>query len=308
MKLYKSFNELVGNTPLLMPENLVKENNLKANLYLKLELFNPAGSVKDRVAVSMIEAAEKSGELKSGATIIEPTSGNTGIGLAAVAAAKGYKIILTMPNSMSKERRDLLKAFGATLVLTDSKDGMKGAINKALELKSTIPDAFIPSQFDNKENPNAHYLTTGPEIWRDLDGKVDVFIAGVGTGGTISGVAKYLKEKNNNIKIIAVEPENSPFITKGKSGPHKIEGIGAGFIPKNLNLSLVDEVLCVSDNDSYFSANLLAKKEGLLVGASSGAALYAALIVAKREENIGKNIVALLPDTGTRYLSTEMFK
>ncbi len=308
MKLYKSFNELVGNTPLLMPENLVKENNLKANLYLKLELFNPAGSVKDRVAVSMIEAAEKSGELKSGATIIEPTSGNTGIGLAAVAAAKGYKIILTMPNSMSKERRDLLKAFGATLVLTDSKDGMKGAINKALELKSTIPDAFIPSQFDNKENPNAHYLTTGPEIWRDLDGKVDVFIAGVGTGGTISGVAKYLKEKNNNIKIIAVEPENSPFITKGKAGPHKIEGIGAGFIPKNLNLSLVDEVLCVSDNDSYFSANLLAKKEGLLVGASSGAALYAALIVAKREENIGKNIVALLPDTGTRYLSTEMFK
>lgn len=308
MKLYKSFNELVGNTPLLMPENLVKENNLKANLYLKLELFNPAGSVKDRVAVSMIEAAEKSGELKSGATIIEPTSGNTGIGLAAVAAAKGYKIILTMPNSMSKERRDLLKAFGATLVLTDSKDGMKGAINKALELKSTIPDAFIPSQFDNKENPNAHYITTGPEIWNDLDGKVDVFIAGVGTGGTISGVAKYLKEKNNNIKIIAVEPENSPFITKGKAGPHKIEGIGAGFIPKNLNLSLVDEVLCVSDNDSYFSANLLAKKEGLLVGASSGAALYAALIVAKREENIGKNIVALLPDTGTRYLSTEMFK
>ena len=308
MKLYKSFNELVGNTPLFIPENLVKEDNLKANLYLKLELFNPAGSVKDRVAVSMIEAAEKSGELKLGATIIEPTSGNTGIGLAAVAAAKGYKIILTMPNSMSKERRDLLKAFGATLVLTDSKDGMKGAINKALELKSTIPDAFIPSQFDNKENPNAHYLTTGPEIWRDLDGKVDVFIAGVGTGGTISGVAKYLKEKNNNIKIIAVEPENSPFITKGKAGPHKIEGIGAGFIPKNLNLSLVDEVLCVSDNDSYFSANLLAKKEGLLVGASSGAALYAALIVAKREENIGKNIVALLPDTGTRYLSTEMFK
>ena len=282
MKLYKSFNELVGNTPLLMPENLVKENNLKANLYLKLELFNPAGSVKDRVAVSMIEAAEKSGELKFGATIIEPTSGNTGIGLAAVAAAKGYKIILTMPNSMSKERRDLLKAFGATLVLTDSKDGMKGAINKALELKSTIPDAFIPSQFDNKENPNAHYITTGPDIWRDLDGNVDVFIAGVGTGGTISGVAKYLKEKNNNIKIIAVEPENSPFITKGKAGPHKIEGIGAGFIPKNLNLSLVDEVLCVSDNDSYFSANLLAKKEGLLVGASSGAALYAALIVAKR--------------------------
>ena len=256
MKLYKSFNELVGNTPLFMPENLVKENNLKANLYLKLELFNPAGSVKDRVAVSMIEAAEKSGELKSGATIIEPTSGNTGIGLAAVAAAKGYKIILTMPNSMSKERRDLLKAFGATLVLTDSKDGMKGAINKALELKSTIPDAFIPSQFDNKENPNAHYITTGPEIWRDIDGKVDVFIAGVGTGGTISGVAKYLKEKNNNIKIIAVEPENSPFITKGKAGPHKIEGIGAGFIPKNLNITLVDEVLCVSDNDSYFSANL----------------------------------------------------
>ena len=306
--IYKSFKELVGNTPLYSPENIIKKEGLKANLLLKLELFNPMGSVKDRAALYMIEDAEKSGALKKGATIIEPTSGNTGIGIAAVAVPKGYKVILTMPETMSKERRDLLSSLGAELVLTDGSLGMSGSINKAHELNEQIENSIILGQFVNPSNVKAHYETTGPEIYNDTCGKIDAFVAGVGTGGTITGTGKFLKEQNKEIKIIAVEPSDSAVLSGEKAGPHKIEGIGAGFIPEILEVSLLDEIISVSKENAYKFANMLAKEEGILVGVSSGAALYAAVEIAKREEYKGKTIVALLPDTGTRYLSTEMFK
>lgn len=306
--IYKSFKELVGNTPLYSPQNIIKNEGLKANLLVKLELFNPMGSVKDRAALYMIEEAEKQGLLVKGATIIEPTSGNTGIGIAAVAAVKGYKVILTMPETMSKERRDLLSSLGAELVLTDGSLGMSGSIDKANELNKAIPNSIILGQFTNPANVKAHYETTGPEIYNDTLGKVDAFVAGVGTGGTITGVAKFLKEQNENIKIIAVEPSDSAVLSGEKAGPHKLEGIGAGFIPEILEVKLLDEIIKVSKEDAYKYANMLAKDEGILVGVSSGAALYAAVTLAKREEYSEKTIVALLPDTGTRYLSTEMFK
>ena len=298
----------MGNTPLYSPENIIKKEGLKANLLLKLELFNPMGSVKDRAALYMIEDAEKSGVLKKGATIIEPTSGNTGIGIAAVAVPKGYKVILTMPETMSKERRDLLSSLGAELVLTDGSLGMSGSINKAHELNEQIENSIILGQFVNPSNVKAHYETTGPEIYNDTCGKIDAFVAGVGTGGTITGTGKFLKEQNKEIKIIAVEPSDSAVLSGKKAGPHKIEGIGAGFIPEILEVSLLDEIISVSKENAYKFANMLAKEEGILVGVSSGAALYAAVEIAKREEYKGKTIVALLPDTGTRYLSTEMFK
>ncbi|MBQ7021757.1 MAG: cysteine synthase A [Phascolarctobacterium sp.] len=299
--------DLIGNTPLLALNNYGKELNLPANILAKLECFNPAGSAKDRIAVAMIEAAEEAGLLKEGSTIIEPTSGNTGIGLASVAAAKGYQTILTMPDTMSVERRNLLKAYGAQLVLTPGELGMQGAIDKAVELAKLIEGAFIPGQFNNPANPKAHYETTGPEIWRDTEGKVDVLVAGVGTGGTLSGTAKFLKEQKPEIKVVAVEPDVSPVLQGGEAAPHKLQGIGANFVPKNYDASVVDEVLGITAEDAYKTCRLLAKHEGLLVGVSSGAAAYAATLLAQREEYKDKNIVVILPDSGERYLSTPGF-
>lgn len=307
MAIYKQITELVGNTPLMELTNYEKENNLDATILAKIEFFNPAGSVKDRIAKAMIESAEEKGILKEGSTIIEPTSGNTGIGLASIAAAKGYKAILTMPETMSIERRKLLKAYGAEIVLTDGAKGMKGAIAKAEELQKEIKDSFIPSQFENGENPKMHYNTTGPEIYKDTEGKVDYFVAGVGTGGTLSGVGKYLKEKNPDVKIIAVEPTASAVISGGNPGPHKIQGIGAGFIPGTLDTDIYDEIIKIENEDAFEAARRVAKSDGILVGISSGAALKAATIIAQREESKDKNIVVLLPDTGERYLSTELF-
>ena len=306
-KIAEKLTDLIGNTPLLALNNYGKALELPAKVLAKLEYFNPAGSAKDRIAIAMIEAAEKEGLLKAGSTIIEPTSGNTGIGLACVAAVKGYQTILTMPDTMSVERRNLLKAYGAQLVLTPGELGMQGAIDKAVELAAMMEGAFIPGQFDNGANPKAHYETTGPEIWRDTDGKVDIVIAGVGTGGTLSGTAKFLKEQNPAIKVIAVEPDASPVLKGEPAAPHKLQGIGANFIPKNYDASVVDEVMDISAEDAYKTCRLLAKHEGLLVGVSSGAAAYAATVVAQREENKGKNIVVILPDGGERYLSTPGF-
>ena len=307
MTIYKSAAELIGNTPILELTHIEDKENLKATLLVKLEYFNPAGSVKDRIALAMIEDAEKKGLLKKGSVIIEPTSGNTGIGLASVAAAKGYRIIITMPETMSVERRNLMKAYGAELVLTDGTKGMKGAIAKAEELAAETPGAFIPQQFANQANPAAHYASTGPEIWQDTDGKIDIFVAGVGTGGTVTGTGKYLKEQNPDIKVVAVEPASSPVLSKGTPGPHKIQGIGAGFVPDVLDTAVYDEIITVADDDAFETGRLIAKSEGVLVGISSGAALHAALELAKRPENEGKNIVVLLPDTGDRYLSTALF-
>lgn len=307
MRTFDKITDLIGGTPILKLNNYIALNELPANIYAKLEYFNPAGSVKDRIAKAMIDDAEAKGALKPGAVIIEPTSGNTGIGLAAVAASKGYRIILTMPETMSVERRNLLKAYGAELVLTDGAKGMKGAIAKAEELAQQIEGGFIPSQFTNSANPTAHFNTTGPEIWEDTDGKVDIFVAGVGTGGTVSGVGKYLKSKNPNVKVVAVEPAASPVLSKGVAGPHKIQGIGAGFVPETLDTKIYDEIIAVENEDAFATGRTLARKEGLLVGISSGAAVYAATQLAKRPENKGKNIVVLLPDTGDRYLSTPMF-
>ncbi len=307
MRTFDKITDLIGGTPILKLNNYIALNELSANIYAKLEYFNPAGSVKDRIAKAMIDDAEAKGALKPGAVIIEPTSGNTGIGLAAVAASKGYRIILTMPETMSVERRNLLKAYGAELVLTDGAKGMKGAIAKAEELAQQIEGGFIPSQFTNSANPTAHFNTTGPEIWEDTDGKVDIFVAGVGTGGTVSGVGKYLKSKNPNVKVVAVEPAGSPVLSKGVAGPHKIQGIGAGFVPETLDTKIYDEIIAVENEDAFATGRTLARKEGLLVGISSGAAVYAATQLAKRPENKGKNIVVLLPDTGDRYLSTPMF-
>ena len=300
-RIYKSNAELVGNTPLVEVTNIEKELGLEAKVLVKLEYFNPAGSVKDRIGLAMIEEAEKTGKLKPGATIIEPTSGNTGIGLAAIGAAKGYKVILTMPETMSVERRNILKAYGAELVLTE------GAIAKADELAKDIPDSFVPSQFSNPANPAVHKATTGPEIWKDTDGEVDFFISGIGTGGTITGTGEYLKEQKPSVKVIAVEPEGSPVLSEGKTGPHKIQGIGAGFVPDTLNTKVYDEIIKVSNEDAFEYSKLLTRKEGLLTGISSGAALSAAIVLAKRPENKGKTIVALLPDSGDRYYSTPLF-
>ena len=307
MKVYERITDLIGGTPLLKLNNIVGDEETQAEFYGKLEYFNPAGSVKDRIARAMIDDAEKSGALKPGAVIIEPTSGNTGIGLASVAASRGYKIILTMPETMSVERRNLLKAYGAELVLTDGAKGMKGAIAKAEELAKETPGSFIPSQFTNPANPSAHKASTGPEIWEDTDGKVDIFVAGVGTGGTLSGVGEYLKSKNPDVKVVAVEPAGSPVLSKGTPGPHKIQGIGAGFVPDTLNTKIYDEIITVENEDAFETGRTLARKGGVLVGISSGAAVYAAAQLAKRPENKGKVIVALLPDTGERYLSTPMF-
>lgn len=306
MALIKSFDDLIGNTPLMELANIKNEYNLNANVFAKLEFFNPAGSVKDRVALSMINNAEQKGTLKKGGTVIEPTSGNTGIGLAAVCTARGYKAIIVMPDTMSVERIKLIKSFGAEIVLTDGKKGMKGAIEEAERLNKEIKGSIIAGQFDNPANPKAHYETTAPEIYNDLNGKVDVFVAGVGTGGTLSGIGIYLKQKNPAIKVIAVEPQSSPVLTKGESGVHKIQGIGAGFVPGNLDTTVYDEVIAVSDDDAFEYARKICKTEGLSVGISSGAALCAAIKIAKREENKGKNMVVLLPDTGSRYLSTEL--
>lgn len=305
--IHKSLTELIGKTPLLELTNYEKKYDLVTKLVAKLEYFNPAGSVKDRIAYAMIKDAEEKGILKEGSTIIEPTSGNTGIGIASVATAKGYRAILTMPETMSVERRNLLKAYGAEVVLTDGTKGMKGAIAKAEELAKEIPNSFIPAQFENPANPEIHYETTGPEIWEDTDGKVDIFVSGIGTGGTITGVGKFLKEKNSNIKIIAVEPADSPVLSKGVSGSHKIQGIGAGFVPNTLDTTVYDEVITVQNEDAFKTGREIALTEGVLVGISSGAALWAAAELAKREENEGKTIVVLLPDTGDRYLSTALF-
>lgn len=307
-KVKKSATELIGRTPLLEVSNFAKDEGIEnVSILAKLEYLNPAGSVKDRIALAMIEDAEKKGILKKGATIIEPTSGNTGIGLASVAAARGYRAILTLPDTMSVERRNLLKAYGAELVLTEGAKGMKGAIAKAEELKESIPGAVILGQFDNPANPAVHAASTGPEIWDDTDGEVDIFVAGVGTGGTITGVGTYLKMKNPNVKIVAVEPESSPVLSGGNPGPHKIQGIGAGFVPSVLNTGIYDEIIQIKNEDAFAAGRKVAVKEGILVGISSGAALAAAVRLAKREENAGKTIVALLPDSGDRYLSTEMF-
>ena len=307
-KIYKGTQELVGNTPLVEVVNIEKAEELKATVLVKLEYFNPAGSVKDRIAKAMIEDAEEKGLLKAGSVIIEPTSGNTGIGLAAAAAAKGYRIILTMPETMSVERRNILKAYGAELVLTEGAKGMKGAIAKAEELAGEIEGSFIPGQFVNPANPAAHRAGTGPEIWRDTDGKVDIFIAGVGTGGTLTGVGEYLKEQNPDVKVYAVEPDDSPVLSEGRAGGHKIQGIGAGFVPEVLNTKIYDGIVRVTNADAFAGAKLLAKKEGILVGISSGAALHAAIELAKKPENVGKVIVAILPDSGDRYYSTPLFK
>ena len=306
-KVVKSITELIGNTPMLELTGIEESHSLEASVIAKLEYFNPCGSVKDRVAKNMIENAEKNGDLKPGSVIIEPTSGNTGIGLASVGVSKGYRVIITMPETMSAERRNLMKAYGAELVLTEGSKGMNGAIAKAEELAKEIPGAFIPGQFSNPSNPQAHFETTGPEIWEQTGGNVDILVSGVGTGGTISGVGKFLKSKNPNIKIIAVEPESSPVLSGRKPGPHGIQGIGAGFIPETLNTEIYDEIVTVADSDAYQTGRELAKTEGLLVGISSGAAVWAAVQAAKREENKGKTIVAVLPDTGERYLSTPMF-
>ena len=306
-KVYTSITQLIGGTPLVELSNYEAEKKLEAKLLVKLEYFNPAGSVKDRIAKAMLDDAEAKGILKPGATIIEPTSGNTGIGLASVAAARGYKIILTMPETMSVERRNLLKAYGAELVLTDGAKGMKGAIAKAQELAESTPGSFIPGQFVNPANPAIHRATTGPEIWADTDGKVDIFVAGVGTGGTLTGVGEYLKSQNPNVKIVAVEPAGSPVLSKGVAGPHKIQGIGAGFVPDTLNTKIYDEIIAVENEDAFNTGRTIARKEGVLVGISSGAAVYAATVLAQRPENKGKTIVALLPDTGDRYLSTPLF-
>lgn len=307
MRVYRKITDLIGGTPLLELTNYEKANELNTKIYAKLEYFNPAGSVKDRIAKAMLDDAEEKGLLKPGAVIIEPTSGNTGIGLASVAASRGYKVILTMPETMSVERRNLLKAYGAVLVLTEGAKGMAGAIAKAKELAEQTPNSYIPSQFTNPANPAVHLKTTGPEIWADTDGKVDIFVAGVGTGGTLSGVGAYLKSQNPNVKVVAVEPATSPVLSGGKAGPHKIQGIGAGFVPDTLNTDIYDEILPVQNEDAFATGRALARSEGVLVGISSGAAVFAAAQLAKRPENAGKVIVALLPDTGERYLSTPMF-
>lgn len=307
MRVYRKITDLIGGTPLLELTNYEKANELNAKIYAKLEYFNPAGSVKDRIAKAMLDDAEEKGLLKPGAVIIEPTSGNTGIGLASVAASRGYKVILTMPETMSVERRNLLKAYGAVLVLTEGAKGMAGAIAKAKKLAEQIPNSYIPSQFTNPANPAVHLKTTGPEIWADTDGKVDIFVAGVGTGGTLSGVGAYLKSQNPNVKVVAVEPATSPVLSGGKAGPHKIQGIGAGFVPDTLNTDIYDEIFPVQNEDAFATGRALARSEGVLVGISSGAAVFAAAQLAKRPENAGKVIVALLPDTGERYLSTPMF-
>ena len=307
MKIYSSVYDLIGKTPLVLLSNYKNECDAQANLMGKLEAMNPAGSAKDRVAREMIDEAEKSGKLTADSVMIEPTSGNTGIGLAAIAASKGYRLIITMPETMSKERQMLMRAYGAELVLTDGALGMTGAIAKAEELAASLPNAFVVGQFVNPANPEAHRKTTGPEIWEDTDGNVDIFVAGVGTGGTITGVGEYLKSKNPSVRVVAVEPKDSPILSGGKTGKHGLQGIGAGFVPEILNTEIYDEIVCVSTEQAYAASRLLARKEGLLVGISSGAALYAATEIAKREENKGKNIVVLLPDTGERYLSTPMF-
>ncbi|MCR4796676.1 MULTISPECIES: cysteine synthase A [Ruminococcus] len=308
MKTYKKITDLIGGTPLLELTNLEKNNELEATILAKLEYFNPAGSVKDRIAKAMIDDAEAKGLLHEGSVIIEPTSGNTGIGLASVAASRGYRLIITMPETMSIERRNLMKAYGAELVLTEGAKGMKGAIAKAEELASEIKGSFIPSQFTNPANPAIHEKTTGVEIWDDTDGKVDIFVAGVGTGGTVSGTGAYLKSKNPNVKVVAVEPKSSPVLSEGTAGPHKIQGIGAGFVPETLNTSIYDEVIAVTNEDAFETGRSIARNDGVLVGISSGAAVWAAIQLAKRPENKGKTIVALLPDTGERYLSTPMFE
>ncbi len=307
MKVYEQITDLIGETPLVKLKNYSSSRKLEATILAKAEFFNPAGSVKDRIAKAMLDDAEKKGFLKKGSVIIEPTSGNTGIGLAAVAASRGYKVILTMPETMSVERRNLLKAYGAQLVLTEGAKGMKGAIEKAKELAAETPNSFIPSQFTNPANPAIHRSTTGPEIWKDTDGKVDIFVAGVGTGGTITGVGEYLKSQNPNVKIVAVEPATSPVLSKGTPGPHKIQGIGAGFVPETLNTGVYDEIVTVANEDAFATGKALAREDGILVGISSGAAVSAATELARRPENKGKIIVVLLPDTGDRYLSTPMF-
>lgn len=308
MKIYKSMEELIGKTPIVELRNIEQQENLAARLLVKLEKTNPAGSVKDRVAKAMLDDAEAKGKLTKGGVIIEPTSGNTGIGLAAIGAARGYRVIVVMPDSMSIERRQLMTAYGAELVLTEGKLGMKGAVDKAEELKAQIPGSIIAGQFENPANPAAHRTYTGPEIWEDTDGKVDIFVAGVGTGGTVSGIGEYLKSRNKDIRIVAVEPATSPLLSTGKAGPHRIQGIGANFVPENFNRDVVDEIITVTDEDAFTAGREIARKEGLLVGISSGAALHAAVELAKRRENYGKTIVALLPDTGERYLSSAMFK
>ena len=308
MKIYKSMEELIGKTPIVELRNIEQQENLAARLLVKLEKTNPTGSVKDRVAKAMLDDAEAKGKLTKGGVIIEPTSGNTGIGLAAIGAARGYRVIIVMPDSMSIERRQLMTAYGAELVLTEGKLGMKGAVDKAEELKAQIPGSIIAGQFENPANPAAHRTYTGPEIWEDTDGKVDIFVAGVGTGGTVSGIGEYLKSRNKDIRIVAVEPATSPLLSTGKAGPHRIQGIGANFVPENFNRDVVDEIITVTDEDAFKAGREIARKEGLLVGISSGAALHAAVELAKRRENYGKTIVALLPDTGERYLSSAMFK
>lgn len=308
MKIYDKVEQLIGNTPLYLPKKLINKLNVNCKIYLKLECCNPAGSIKDRVALYMLNNAREQGEISEGATIIEPTSGNTGIGLACLCASLGYKLILTMPDTMSEERKSFLSAYGAQIVLTDGKLGMAGAIEKANELKSEIPNSFIPSQFDNPSNPLAHYQTTAPEIFNALDGKLDCFVAGIGTGGTISGCAKYFKEKNKDIRVVGVEPFDSPLITKGVYGPHKLQGIGANFIPKNYDSKVVDEVVAVKDEQAFNYAKMLAREEGILVGITSGAILSTAIEFAKKIENEGKTIVAIMPDSGNRYLSTQLYK
>ncbi len=308
MKIYRSVSDLVGRTPLVEAENYCNKNSLCVKIYAKLEGMNPAGSAKDRVALYMIDGAEKRGELSSGATIIEPTSGNTGIGLCAVGVSRGYSVIIVMPDNMSKERIALMRAYGARVVLTDGSLGMKGAIAEAERLRGITPNSYIPAQFDNPDNPYAHYITTGPEIWEDTDGDIDIFVSGVGTGGTVSGVGKYLKEKKNGIKIVAVEPESSPYLSRGISGSHGLMGIGAGFVPSVLDTEIYGEIITVTEADAYREGREFASCEGILVGISSGAVLYAARLLAQREENFGKKIAVLLPDSGERYLSTDMYK